>query len=65
VTVITATVTLRLDIFTVMNVEVLVFWIVMLCSDMIGYQRFGGTHCLHIQGEDRMIYLHRLIITLA
>jgi hypothetical protein len=27
-----------------------VFWVVTPCSDVVGYQRFGGTCCLHLQG---------------
>jgi len=31
--------------------KVTVFWVVTLCSDVVGYQHFGGTSCLHFQGE--------------
>jgi hypothetical protein len=27
-------------------------WVVTPCSDVVGYQRFGGQFCLHLQGED-------------
>jgi len=31
--------------------QVEVFWIVKLCSVVVGYQRFRGPHCLFIQGK--------------
>jgi len=34
------------------KIEVVVFWIVPFCSDIVGYQCFGGPCCLHLQGED-------------
>jgi len=30
----------------------MVLWVVTLRSDAAGYQRFGGTFCLHLQGCD-------------
>jgi len=36
-----------------MNIQVAVFWIVTLCSDVAGYQHFIGPCCLHIQGRWR------------
>jgi hypothetical protein len=30
---------------------IMVFWFVMPCSLSGGYQYFGGTYCLHLQGE--------------
>jgi len=37
----------RCEIFTVMMTHVMVFWVVMPCSD-IGYQHFRGSCCLHL-----------------
>jgi hypothetical protein len=31
-------------------VMVMMFWVVTPCSLVVGYQRFGDTRCLHIQG---------------
>jgi hypothetical protein len=31
--------------------KVAVFWVVTPCSDVVGYQRFGGPCCLHVQSE--------------
>jgi len=45
----------RFVVFMVMRIQVVVFWVVMLSSDMVGYQHFRGpsrTFCLHLQGED-------------
>jgi hypothetical protein len=35
----------------VMKIQDVVFWVVMPCSDVVGYQCFGGPCCLHLQGE--------------
>jgi len=29
-------------VFTMMNVQILIFWVVTPCSDVVGYQRLGG-----------------------
>jgi len=34
-----------------MKMQVMVFWIMMLYSDVIGYHCFRGPCCLHLQGE--------------
>jgi hypothetical protein len=36
----------------VVTFQVEVFWVVMPCSVVVGYQRFGGQCCLYLQGED-------------
>jgi hypothetical protein len=36
------------------NLQVMIFWVVTPCSDVVGCQRFGGPCCLHLQGEGRM-----------
>jgi len=35
----------------VVNIQVKDFWVVTLCSDMVGYQLFRGPCCLHLQGN--------------
>jgi MFS superfamily sulfate permease-like transporter len=35
------------------KVQVAVFWVVMPCSEMVGYQCFREPCCLHLQGEGR------------
>jgi hypothetical protein len=40
----------RFEVFTVFNIQVAVFWIITPCSN-VGYQRFRGPRCLHLQGE--------------
>jgi hypothetical protein len=32
-------------------IHVVVFWVMILCNDVVGYQYFEGTCCLHLQGE--------------
>jgi len=41
----------RFEVFMVVKIQVKVFWVVMLCSVVVGYQHFGGPCCLHLQGE--------------
>jgi hypothetical protein len=38
-------------VFTAVNIQVEVFRVVKPCSVVVGYQRFGGPCCLHLQGE--------------
>jgi hypothetical protein len=33
------------------EIQVAVFWVMTPCSDVVGYRRFGGPYCLHLQGE--------------
>jgi hypothetical protein len=42
----------RFEDFTATKFEVVVFWFVTSCRDMVGYQRLGGQRRLHLQGED-------------
>jgi len=35
-----------------MKIHVEVFWVVTPRIDVVGYQRFGETYRLHLQGED-------------
>jgi hypothetical protein len=39
------------DIFRAVKFQVAVFWVVTPCSDVVGYQRFGGPYCLYFQGK--------------
>jgi hypothetical protein len=34
-----------------MKISLVVFWVVRPCGPVGGYQRFGGTYRLHLQGE--------------
>jgi len=38
----------RLQIFTAIKIQVSLFWIVTRCSDVVGYERFGGPFRLHL-----------------
>jgi len=42
-------VNVRLEIFTAMEIHVTVFWITTPRSYVVGYRRFGGPCCLHLQ----------------
>jgi len=39
---------MRFEVFTVVKIQVEVFWVVMPCSVVAGHQQFGGTCCLHL-----------------
>jgi len=34
------------------EVQVMVFWVVTQCNDVVGYQCFWGPHCLPLQPKD-------------
>jgi len=36
----------KLQVFTVMKIHVVVFWVVTPCNDVVGYQHFGGSMAL-------------------
>jgi hypothetical protein len=42
------------EVFMAVKIRVGVFWVVMPHRVLVGYQRFGGPCCLHIQGEVEM-----------
>jgi hypothetical protein len=39
------------EAFTAVMFQVEIFRVVTSCSIVVGYQRFGGRRCLHLQGE--------------
>jgi hypothetical protein len=41
----------RFEAFTAVKIQVDVFWVVTSCGVVVGYQRFGGPCCLHLQGD--------------
>jgi len=43
----------RFQLFTAMKIQVEVFWVVTSYSVIVGYQRFKGPYCLHLQGLGR------------
>jgi hypothetical protein len=43
--------TTRLEVFTAINIQVVVFWVVTSCSVVVGYQCFGETCCLYLQRD--------------
>jgi hypothetical protein len=41
----------RFAVSTAVKIQVEVFWVMTLCSVVVGYQRFGGPNCFHLQGK--------------
>jgi len=35
----------------VMKIKIAVFWVLTPCSDVVGYQHFGGPCCSHLQSK--------------
>jgi hypothetical protein len=33
------------------TIQIIVFWVMIPCNDVVRYQCFGGPCCLHLQGE--------------
>jgi hypothetical protein len=54
----TAVAEARFEILTAVKTDVEVFWVVMPCSVVGGYHRFGGPCCLHLQGEEGILPQH-------
>jgi hypothetical protein len=44
----------RLEVFTAMKIQVVLFCVVTSCTDVVGYQRFGGPCCFHLQVDVTM-----------
>jgi hypothetical protein len=42
------------EILTAVKIPMMVFWAMMPCGPVGGYQRFGGTYCLHLQKVEKM-----------
>jgi hypothetical protein len=51
---------MRLEVFTEMNIQVKVFFVMTICFDVVRYVRFGGPCCRHLQEEDlgALIFYH-------
>jgi hypothetical protein len=39
---------MRFEVFTVTKIQVVVFWVLMQCSGVVGYHYFRGTCCFHL-----------------
>jgi hypothetical protein len=39
----------RLGIFIAMEIDIVVSWVMVSCSDVVGYKCFGGPCCFHLQ----------------
>jgi hypothetical protein len=42
---------LRYEVFTEVKIQVEVFWVLMSCSVVVGYQCFAGLCCFHLHPE--------------
>lgn len=42
---------MKFQVHTAVKISIIVFWVVMSCGLVDGYQRLGGTYPLHLQGE--------------
>jgi len=50
------------EVFTVVKISTEVFWIVTLCSSvLVGYHRFRGSCCFHLQQYESPKHLYRTI----
>jgi fatty-acid desaturase len=52
----------RLEIFTAMKFHVVVFWVMTVCSVTVGFHRFGGPRCLHLQEGDSVVLQNFVIL---
>jgi hypothetical protein len=46
-----STACLRFKVFMAVKIQVKVFWVMKLCSVVVGYQHLREGSCLHFQGE--------------
>jgi hypothetical protein len=42
---------MRYEIFRVMEIHAMDFWVMTPYSDVVGYKCFRGLHCLHLQRD--------------
>jgi len=42
----------RFKVLTLMKIQVVVFWVMIQCSNVIGYQCFRGFCCFHLYPEE-------------
>jgi hypothetical protein len=41
----------RFEVLMAVDIQVELFWVVMLCGVVVGYQHFRWLCCLHLEGE--------------
>jgi len=51
------------EAFTAVMFQAEVFWVVMPCSIVVGYQRFGGPCCLLLQGEMKAVWTSETLVS--
>jgi hypothetical protein len=47
----TSLIFVRFEVLSAVTMKRTIFWDVTLCSPVDVHQRFGGTYCLHLQGQ--------------
>jgi hypothetical protein len=52
----------RFEVFTAVKTEVVIFWVVMLCSMVVGYQCFGGLCCCLSLGPVQGTFLQHFLL---
>jgi hypothetical protein len=48
----------RFEVFMAVKIQVEVFWVVMSCGVVVGYQHFRGPCCLHLLKPGSLICWH-------
>jgi hypothetical protein len=61
---------MKYEVFLAVKTLIVAFWIMMLCSIIVGYQGFGRTHLLHlmvphVDGMFLQNVVHRLLVYTA
>jgi hypothetical protein len=48
-------ISVRYEVFILMKIQVTVFWVLTVCSDMIQYHSLEGLCYLHLQGHNKFL----------
>jgi hypothetical protein len=56
---------IRCGVSKVMKIQIVVFWFMIQCNLVYGYQHFGRTYCLHLQGSKFSGFMVFWVMTLC